>query len=201
MAERKKRRDAEENRKIILQKASELFEEKGIEAVSMHQIALSAGVGQGTLYRRYAHKGELCQDLKNENFNKFFADLDAYLADSQEMPLRTRMTDVLRKSIDFIEEQSAWLEVIQAYGSACDGKRWTMYRSSHYEQLHRILSGLLREIPRRSDGRELNPVITADAVLSSLSPDLYSFMRHDRGLSKQDILEGVTSVYVDGLIP
>src|SRR5207244_11478218 len=63
---RPERRDATEHRRRILEVARRLFAERGVAAVSMHQIAIAAGIGQGTLYRRYAHKGELSMDLLSE---------------------------------------------------------------------------------------------------------------------------------------
>lgn len=57
------RRDAAENRERILNAARKLFADHSVNEVSMHQIAQAAGIGQGTLYRRFAHKGELCNAL------------------------------------------------------------------------------------------------------------------------------------------
>ena len=68
---RHERRDAAEHRQRILNVAQRLFAEHGVDAVSMHQIARAAGIGQGTLYRRYAHKGELCMDLLHERYERF----------------------------------------------------------------------------------------------------------------------------------
>src|SRR5215471_19498441 len=65
---RHERRDAAEHRQRILEVARRLFAQQGVEAVSMHQIALATGIGQGTLYRRYANKGELCMDLLCEQY-------------------------------------------------------------------------------------------------------------------------------------
>ena len=45
---RKERKDSIEHRRIILQKAQLLFTEYGVDSVTMHQIAKSAGIGQGT---------------------------------------------------------------------------------------------------------------------------------------------------------
>src|SRR5215831_5818368 len=56
------RRDAERNRQRILQAASEVFNERGIE-VSLDEIARHAGVGVGTVYRRFRSKEELVEAL------------------------------------------------------------------------------------------------------------------------------------------
>ncbi|HZG64870.1 MAG TPA: helix-turn-helix domain-containing protein, partial [Rubrobacteraceae bacterium] len=61
------RRDAAESRRRVLDTARELFEERGVDSVSMHEIGRAAGVGQGTLYRRYEHKGALCSALLFES--------------------------------------------------------------------------------------------------------------------------------------
>ena len=56
------RRDAERNRQRILQPASEVFTEQGLE-VSLDEVARRAGVGVGTVYRRFRTKEELVEAL------------------------------------------------------------------------------------------------------------------------------------------
>ena len=57
-AARPLRRDAEQNLARILLAARDAFAEHGYEA-SMEQIAAAAGVGVGTLYRRFPNKADL----------------------------------------------------------------------------------------------------------------------------------------------
>ena len=57
------RRDAARNREAILVAAGKLFAENGVTCVTMEEISRSAGVGKGTLYRRFPNKGLLCQAL------------------------------------------------------------------------------------------------------------------------------------------
>ncbi|MEJ3742563.1 helix-turn-helix domain-containing protein [Actinomycetes bacterium KLBMP 9797] len=52
------RKDAERNRQRIVATAREVFAEDGLE-VPMEEIARRAGVGVGTLYRRYPTRGDL----------------------------------------------------------------------------------------------------------------------------------------------
>jgi AcrR family transcriptional regulator len=55
------RRDAERNRERILSAARELFVEQGL-AVGVDEIARRAGVGMGTLYRRFPNKDALVEE-------------------------------------------------------------------------------------------------------------------------------------------
>jgi len=52
------RADAERNRQRILDAAAELFAERGL-GVSLDEVAARAGVGVGTVYRRFANRDEL----------------------------------------------------------------------------------------------------------------------------------------------
>src|SRR6266536_3319791 len=56
------RRDAERNRQQILLAARAAFAERGLE-VTLDEIAQRAGVGVGTVYRRYSNKDELIDEL------------------------------------------------------------------------------------------------------------------------------------------
>jgi len=54
--------DAARNRQRILEAASEVFSEQGLEA-SLDEVARQAGVGVGTVYRRFRTKEELVEAL------------------------------------------------------------------------------------------------------------------------------------------
>jgi AcrR family transcriptional regulator len=56
---RRERSDAVRNRAKILEVTAALFAERGVDRVSMDQIATAAGVGKGTLFRRFGDKAGL----------------------------------------------------------------------------------------------------------------------------------------------
>jgi AcrR family transcriptional regulator len=62
----RERADAVRNRRKVLDAAAALYRERGVEAVSMDDIAVAAGVGKGTLYRRFADKSALAAALLDE---------------------------------------------------------------------------------------------------------------------------------------
>jgi AcrR family transcriptional regulator len=59
------RRDAEQNRQRLLEAAAEVFAEHGLEA-GVEEIARTAGVGMGTLYRRFPTKDALIAALVHD---------------------------------------------------------------------------------------------------------------------------------------
>ena len=61
------RADAQKNRELILSAAEELFLEKGA-GVPLEEVAKRAGVGIGTLYRRFPTREALLAATSNERF-------------------------------------------------------------------------------------------------------------------------------------
>src|ERR1700760_4581841 len=70
--ERPLRRDAELNRQRILAAARDAFAEQGL-SVTLDEIAHRAGVGVGTVYRRFADKEVLIEALFEDQINAFVA--------------------------------------------------------------------------------------------------------------------------------
>jgi AcrR family transcriptional regulator len=68
--ERPLRRDAERNRQRIIEAASAAFAEEGL-AVTLDEIARRAGVGVGTVYRRFADKEQLIDALFEDRMKEF----------------------------------------------------------------------------------------------------------------------------------
>jgi AcrR family transcriptional regulator len=65
--QRPERADAARNRARVLAAAEQLFAERSATAVSMEDIARAAGVGKGTLYRRYPDRAALAVALLDEH--------------------------------------------------------------------------------------------------------------------------------------
>jgi AcrR family transcriptional regulator len=63
------RRDAKDNRRRIIAAAHEVFRERGLSA-TLDDIAAHAGVGVGTVYRRFANKEELVDALFDDMIDK-----------------------------------------------------------------------------------------------------------------------------------
>jgi AcrR family transcriptional regulator len=71
-AERPLRKDAERNRKRILQAAAQVFSERGLDA-TLDDVARRAGVGVGTVYRRFPDKETLVAELFQDRIDDLVA--------------------------------------------------------------------------------------------------------------------------------
>ena len=122
------RSDALKNRERLLVAAGQVFEEKGLEA-SVADVARAAGVGMGTLYRRFPSKEALIEALVTEV-------LEATIAMAEEagaLPNGTGLEHFLRAS-------SAY----QAEHLGCLPKLW---QSDHHlvGTARRLIAGLLAD--------------------------------------------------------
>jgi AcrR family transcriptional regulator len=203
---RAERRDAAEHRQRILEVARSLFARQGVDDVSMHQIAMAAGIGQGTLYRRYAHKGELCMDLLRDGHERFVEEIAAFFATTATSPALERLDGVLAHLVAFLEEQGALLGPIavtnlrDALCDETDKSRRHAYQSEPlYLWLHELLASLLTEAVGRGELASIDVVYTADAMLATLHPMCYRFQRQERGFSPERILQGLRRIYIEGL--
>lgn len=191
------RKDAAEHRRQILNTAHALFSTYGVDSVSMHQIAKTAGIGQGTLYRNYTNKADLCLDMLRETSWNLEKEIDRILEAPGEA-VRAKLERALSLMLDFMEEKSHWLGAMQT--PTCTEGKSTYYRSSLYVSAHSKIKRLLEEAMERGECPSgLDPVIAADTILAAVDPDLYLFLRRGRGYSSGEILRNLQMMYLNPL--
>ncbi|WP_394826050.1 TetR/AcrR family transcriptional regulator [Pendulispora albinea] len=61
------RADAARNRRRILAAARKLLAKRPIDSIGMDELARAAGVGKGTIFRRFGDRSALCMALLDEN--------------------------------------------------------------------------------------------------------------------------------------
>ena len=82
-AERPLRKDAERNRRRILDAAREVFAEHGLDA-GLDHIARHAGLGVGTVYRRFPSKDVLVRRIAEEETSRLTEQARAALGQEDE---------------------------------------------------------------------------------------------------------------------
>jgi len=196
-ASRREERDTEYRRRILAT-ASELFEKRGIECVTMYQIAQEAGVGQGTLYRRYTHLGEVCSDLMHTTIDTFLQSLEESLADVEPgTPAMRQLGDVVNRIVDFIDEKASLLHTI--HSMYAEKKSYSIYQKPIFRRLHDMLHPLLVRAVEQGEIRDIDMTLTINTLLVALSPNQYMYHRDVLGYDKKWFLQGICRLFVEGL--
>jgi AcrR family transcriptional regulator len=186
---RRERKDSVEHHQLILQTAQALFNEHGVRPVSMHQIAKTAGIGQATLYRRYAHKGDLCLDILQDYGHRMMNQLISYLQEHKHASPLERLGGILDQWIDAIEEKSDLLIAMEVKMN-CEDFRGNFFHSPMYRFLRENISKLLVEIVDADPKLPIDPDLTAHAIICSLSPVGYFHIKQEKGYSKDQMKNG-----------
>lgn len=189
---REERRDAARNRRVILDTALTLFGERGVTCVTMEEIARASGVGKGTLYRRFSHKGFLCQALLDEPTRCLQEQTLAILRESGT-PALGKLDAFLDRLVAFTAEN---LDLL--YGGhepLCGADRLERFSHPAYDWRRSTVLGLLRTAAGEGDvegGLDLE--FLASALLAPLDVDFFYYQHRVLGLSVQRISSGVRAL-------
>jgi AcrR family transcriptional regulator len=171
--EPRERADAARNREKVLCAAAKLFAEHGVESVSMDDVAAEAGVGKGTLFRRFGDRAGLARAVLSESERAF---QDAALRGPPPLGPGAAPTDRL---IAFGAGRMEILEVSHGLLMAAEsGAPCARFRSDVYAAHRAHVYLLVREADPSADAEYV-----ADLLLSALSADFFVNQRHLRGLS------------------
>ncbi|MDQ3689397.1 MAG: TetR/AcrR family transcriptional regulator [Chloroflexota bacterium] len=160
------RADAARNRGRILAAAEALFAERGVAGVSMDDVAEAAGVGKGTIYRRFGDKAGLG-----------IAVLDARERDLQDAILRgppplgpgARPAERLHAFADtYLDYLDRNLDLVVMSETAAPGAR---YRTGVYAGWHWHVEHVLTAAGRS------HPSVLADCLLGVLGGELHWHLR------------------------
>ncbi len=186
------RSDAARNRRKILGVARALFEERGVTNVTMEELARASGVGKGTLYRRFPHKGFLCQALLDEPTRALQGRTLGLLSEAG-VPALEKLDLFLGLLVGFTEEN---LDLL--YGGnepLCGADRLERFAHPAYDWRRSTVLGLLRAAARDGEldvGLDLEYL--AAALLAPLDLDLYYYQRRVQGLPAERLEAGVRSL-------
>lgn len=183
-AEPRQRADAARNRALILTTAERLFRERGVENVSMDCIAVTAGVGKGTLFRRFGDRASLIRTLIGDRETEF---QEAFIRG--EPPLGPGAPPVERL-VAFGHGLMRFLachgEFVLAAEAFAPGQR---FRASPYGAYRAHIAMLVR-----AAAPELDEGYVAEGLLSMLSAELVMHQLHGRGLPLADLEAGYEAV-------
>lgn len=174
------RSDAARNRLAILAAAEGLVAQRGVDAVTMDAVADAAGVGKGTLFRRFDDRSGLLRALLNERERAF---QNAFIRGPAPLgpgaPPRERLVAFGERLLELIELQG---DLLAAAETGRPGKR---LRHTVYAAYRTHVTLLLREAAPALDVDYIS-----DVLLAALAADLVLHQRRVLEMPAQRLKDG-----------
>ncbi len=170
------RADAARNRRLLLDAAQRLVREHGVDSLTMDELARAAGVGKGTVFRRFGSRSGLLRALLDHAEQKFQRDF------MFGPPPLGPGAPALDRLIAFGRARLLDIEVEgELYRAAELGEAGKFFQSPPYRLQHRHMVMLLREAGSPGDHD-----LTAESLLAMLGAPLVMHQLHvlGRGLDQ-----------------
>jgi len=186
---RRERADAARNRSAILCAAERLVGERGADCVTMDEVASAAGVGKGTLFRRFGDRAGLLRALLDERERSFQED---FIRGEPPLgpgaPARERLVAFGHRLLEEIELQG---DLLLAAETWTPGER---VAHSVYASHRAHVAALLRKLPCAGD-----PEYIADVLLAALAAEVVLYQRRVLGMPLARLKHGWLAL-LDGLV-
>ncbi len=171
---RTERADAARNRKNVLDAARALFRVHGMQALTMDQVAAAAGVGKGTVYRRFGDRSGLAAALLDDVESTLQGSLlsGAPPLGPGAAPVE-RLVAFVRAYLRLLDDNR---ELVLVSQTAAVGAR---FRIGSHRLWHLHVRTLLAE------AGAADPDIRADVLLAALTAEQLQHWQDDRGLSRR----------------
>jgi AcrR family transcriptional regulator len=172
------RADAVRNRARILCAAQRLFAEHGAGCVSMDEVAEAAGVGKGTLFRRFGSRAALARAVLSERERAFQENIIRGAPPlGPGAPPCERLIAFGHAVLDMLDGQAELIVAAEGGAARFASPPYAVYR------LHITL--LLREADPGCDAEFL-----AETLLACLGADLFLYLRDVREMPLQRLKDG-----------
>ncbi len=169
------RADASRNRQKILEAARRLFAQRGLAEVTMEAVAAEAGVGKGTVFRRFGDRGALLEALLDEQEREL---QERILRGPPPLgpgaPPRDRLIAFLEALLGLWEQHG---KLVLASETSAAGAR---YRTGAYAAWHQHTTLLLGECRPNADA-----FISAHLLLAALDAQLLTHVREEAAIDHE----------------
>jgi AcrR family transcriptional regulator len=182
------RADAARNRRKIMATAERLLDTRGVNCLTMNEVAAAAGVGVGTIYRRFGDRAGLVRammDHRERRLQREFISGPPPLGPGA--PPITRIRAFLHAYVDLLDAYAPLLAMAETSSPT------SRYNSPVYAVHHVHLTTLIAQARPQANARFL-----ADALLATLGAGQFIHQRHRLGLDTDQIKTGLDEL-LDGL--
>mgnify|MGYP000126037409 CR=1 FL=1 len=197
----KKRR--EETREKIVQKAVELFSQKGYHQTQVMDVVKGIGISAGTFYNYFKNKKDLFEQVAKENFKQLRISLyemrGEYDLQSEKNIISKRLNQTYSAFFDYIEKYpNQFLMLMRSEYEVTNEK--DTHGGGILKQFSKDIAEEIQSWIDRGLAKELNPLITSHITVGMASRLAIAYITEEN-FSKQEAVKMLSDFSTSALYP
>lgn len=184
-------------RSTILRAATLVFSRDGYHKARMDDIAITAGMGKGTIYQYFSGKQELFQEMIKEGFNLYLGKLEEDISEGNNY--YDAFKRIIDFSFNFMQKNVDISKVIISHPSMIDEKTVKWIRDKKQEIIQLIVT-IINKYKKQGEFREIDPMIAAHCFFAMIIFPIAENVFHRRKFNEEVVANGIVDVFLNGLV-
>ena len=183
----------------ILQAAASVFSEKGYASATIHDIALKADIGDGTIYNYFPGKREILLTIaskQTEAINQLFVS-------TEKVETPADLVRIVQKSFDIMLEQSSYTRIMISE-ALVDDEFLNQFVIERLRNVVLFTRAFIEERVKSHDFRPVDPELAARAFVASFAglilPALRGVAPSPSSKQRRKMAETLVSLFAYGLL-
>ena len=194
--ERRERKDMRRNMERVFQAAKELFAERGSD-VTMEEVARRAGVGVGTIYRRFPSKEHLFAAVSHAACADMHHCLTEAANDERDPISKLRALIIVQ--YHHSPQYAGLVDLRPGQATEQQGLDLADRQAQLYTTLHTALQQVITEGQRQGTIRQGDPAVLAALCLELLNPRTLQDIQQATGACPEEVTDYVVRFVLGGL--
>jgi AcrR family transcriptional regulator len=183
----------------ILQAAGSVFSEKGYASATIHDIAIKADIGDGTIYNYFPGKREILLTIaskQTEAINQLFVS-------TEKVETPEDLVQIVQKSFDIMLEQSSYTRIMISE-ALIDDEFLNQYVLERLRNVVLFTKAFIEERVKSHEFRLVDPELAARAFVAAFAglilPALRGIAPSPSSKQRRKMAETLVSIFAYGLL-
>ena len=157
----------------IMKAAVDVFIKKGFSGATTKEIAQTAGISEGAVFRHFPNKAEILYGIVEAFLPLMGVDtLRHTLSECKGLDARDSVRYIIENRLQIIRDSSVLVRLILVE-SMYDLKLQEIYREQVYKPIHQMIYDFFEESIRNGSFRDINPNLPTDIIISFILFDVF----------------------------
>ncbi|MEN6348151.1 MAG: TetR/AcrR family transcriptional regulator [Syntrophomonas sp.] len=184
-------------RELIIEAAIQEFSRKGYHNTRMEEIAVTAGIGKGTIYEYFDSKLHLFQSMMEDSLHVYYHELE--IKNLEEKPISVRLKLLVKTHIRFCLENQELTKVLFGEAEAPDKELMEWAMAMRRDKLERMQKMLVEGIDKGEFRDDLDLKMLSFSILHTMAAFWFPLVMEDWQMDPELLASQYTEFVLTGL--